>query len=772
MGDAAALIEGAPREALAAFILARGGLEALVQTFLASLEVTTTSSGGRGGSYTVIDVTPVDNVYHRGPTWMLASLIRERLASANEKTRERIAQLLATAKSAAGPKAFQRRVAIAFASNDPAWAAEVATEFLTDKSVNASYYTPNQLFEFVRDVSLVTRLAKRSPSDVPAFELLEDLGLDATDAVIAYHDKDPNNGWAAEALSMIESPAAAKQMAQSLGKKRATTVAREYFERRADLGVPVLEAIVKSDAKLAPFARPVLEAILRAHPDLGTGPKKVAAKTANASDVPGSLAMPPQLKKAVTLPEWSKNLPQVLLANGAALPDRAIQNLLLVLHESSLAAPHPALKEVKKTCDPKSLAQFAWALFESWLGASGSSKEGWAFAAVGLLGGDDEARHLAPLVRAWPGESQHARAVVGLDVLGAIGTDVALMHLHGIALKIKFKGLQEKAKLKMDALAKARGLTADELADRLVPDLGLDHETGSLSLDFGSRQFTVAFDEELKPFVLDASHVKLPDLPKPKQSDDAEKSKEAVERYKALKKDAKAVASLQIARLELAMCAQRRWSASDFQSFIVEHPLVVHLARRLVWGVYEKDKLGKTTFRVAEDRSLVSANDDEVKLPKDAQIGLVHRLDVDEKTLGAWGDHLGRYELLQPFDQLGRALYSIDAKEKTATSLKRMEDVTVKTGKVLGLEMRGWRKGPPQDAGWVWEMNKTVGDFELTLPLGGGLCMGWHEGTPSDQKLGAVGIAGRSEKSKANFGMLSPVVFSELVRELEMMRDA
>jgi len=44
-------------------------------------------------------------------------------------------------------------------------------------------------------------------------------------------------------------------------------------------------------------------------------------------------------------------------------------------------------------------------------------------------------RRLTPMIRAWPGESAHARAVIGLDVLAAIGSDVALMHLHGIAQK-------------------------------------------------------------------------------------------------------------------------------------------------------------------------------------------------------------------------------------------------------------------------------------------------------------------------------------------------
>jgi hypothetical protein len=119
---------------------------------------------------------------------------------------------------------------------------------------------------------------------------------------------------------------------------------------------------------------------------------------------------------------------------------------------------------------------------------------------LGQFGNDDTARKLTPFMRAWPGEAAHARAVTGLDVLAAIGSDVALMLLNGIAQKVKFKGLQDKAREKIDAIAEARGLSTEELEDRLAPDLGLD-EQGTLRLDFGPRAFKVGFDETLKPYV-------------------------------------------------------------------------------------------------------------------------------------------------------------------------------------------------------------------------------------------------------------------------------
>ncbi|WP_142915493.1 hypothetical protein, partial [Klebsiella pneumoniae] len=63
------------------------------------------------------------------------------------------------------------------------------------------------------------------------------------------------------------------------------------------------------------------------------------------------------------------------------------------------------------------------------------------------------------------------RATVGLDILAAIGSDIALMQLNGIAQKLKFKALQERAKEKIADIAESRELTVAELEDRLAQDL-------------------------------------------------------------------------------------------------------------------------------------------------------------------------------------------------------------------------------------------------------------------------------------------------------------
>jgi predicted DNA-binding WGR domain protein len=462
-----------------------------------------------------------------------------------------------------------------------------------------------------------------------------------------------------------------------------------------------------------------------------------------------------------------------LLAGGKkALPLAAVDAIGTMLSFTSLDDPYAGIADVKAACDARSLAELAWDLFQAWLLAGAPSKEGWAFTAMALLGDDECARRLTPLVRAWPGEAAHARAVVGLDVLAAIGTDVALMHLHGIAQKLKFKGLQEKAREKIDDIAVARGFTSDELADRLVPDLGLD-DRGTLELDFGPRRFRVTFDEMLKPAVLDQDGKRLPDLPKPKQSDDAEKAQGATEAWKTLKKDAKVIAAGQILRLELAMCAQRVWPKDVFQRFLVEHPLLVHLVRRLVWAVYGEE--GPTaTFRVAEDGSFADPTDVPFEVPEGAEVGVVHRLELDDATAAAWGQVLGDYEILQPFEQLSRATVTATDEEKAAEKLDRAAGLEVPTGKVLGLDARGWRRGPAEDSGVVgWYEKPVGGGLVACLDLDPGIFTGMIAEAPS-QKLGSVTLVRRGDRwsrtAGARFGELPAIAFSELARDLASLR--
>ncbi|MDP9402019.1 MAG: DUF4132 domain-containing protein [Actinomycetota bacterium] len=511
------------------------------------------------------------------------------------------------------------------------------------------------------------------------------------------------------------------------------------------------------------------EAVMAAARGYGAAAEAVVAAVLAADPL---AILPPRMP---TLPACIEPalLPAVLLADRtASLPPDSVRHVCTMLAISRPGEVYAGVDVVKQTCDPASLAELGWALFQRWESAGMPSKEGWVMDALGIVGDDETVRRLAPLIRAWPGEGGHARAVSGLDVLAAIGTDVALLHLHGISEKVKFKGLRGRAAEKIAEVAAGLDLTPEQLADRLVPDLGLDAD-GSMTLDYGPRRFRVGFDEQLKPYVADEDGTRRKDLPKPGSRDDATLAPDAYKRFSALKKDVRTIAADQIRRLERAMVAQRRWDAAQLRSLFIDHPLLWHISRRLVWAVFDNNRPGPS-FRVAEDRTLADIHDNELQLPVDATVGIPHPLHLADEV-GTWSDLFADYEILQPFPQLGRDTYRLTEAERAAPTLTRFTGVKVETVKVLGLERFGWERGEAMDAGIQGWMHRPIGDGRSVVAyLDPGIIAGaateWKEQTIQEVIISNApdDWYGRG-KSHVPFGELDDVTSSEVIRDLQSL---
>ncbi len=511
--------------------------------------------------------------------------------------------------------------------------------------------------------------------------------------------------------------------------------------------------------------------------------KKVAAKwlEANAHLVAASAkpAKPAKPAKAPAPPAWVpiSELPPVVVG-GKRFSDELVADVIGALRASPLETPSSKLKALRERGDRASLDAFAWRLFELWLGEGAPAKDKWALHAVGLLGNDAGALRLAPLVRNWPGESQHQRAVTGLECLRAIGSDVALMQLNGIAQKLKFKGLKARAQELMELIAKDRGMTRPELEDRIVPDCDLD-EKGTRVFDFGPRQFSFVLGPDMKPLVRDAAG-KIADLPKPGAKDDAEKANAATEEWKLMKKQIKEVAKIQAERLEQAMVTGRRWKKADFELLVVKHPLLTHLVRLLVLGGHDAKGELVATFRVTEDGTYADSKDEATKLTGVETCSIVHPLDLDEATKGRWGQVFADYQLMPPFLQLGRPIFTLEKKEEKATALQRLAAKKVAAITLSGtLDKLGWERGVPQDGGCYFAHSKPFHGANVTavveydgIPVG--MAVDWD-----DQEVkkawfieGIHGPQGYPEdKGAIALAKVDPIAISEVLKDLAAIAE-
>ncbi len=469
--------------------------------------------------------------------------------------------------------------------------------------------------------------------------------------------------------------------------------------------------------------------------------------------LPDKLPAPP---KSLHVP----GLPRLYLkSNGKALPLDSVPHVLTMMALCKQNAPFSGLLALQEALTPESLARFGQALFEWWRDSDTPPKERWIFWMQGIIGNDETARQLNVALKQWRAALIRVRAYDAMEMLVQIGSDVALMYLHQLSEQTRYNDLRERAEEMMEDLADQRGLTMEQLADRTVPDLGLDGN-GRLELDFGPRSFTVRFDEHLLPYVCDSDGKRIKDLPKPNSKDDEAVAKASSQRYKDLKKQAKNVASTQVYRLEDAMCSQRRWTVEEFETLLVRHPLLRHLVLRLAWGSYGADGKLATLFRVAEDLSYADAGDNALQLPQDAKIGIPHRLELADADAQALAQVFADYEILQPFEQLGRATYRLDEATLDGSLLPEWHDRKVSTGALLGLENRGWAR-EVGDGGCIDSFVKTL-DGGQTIFLA--LESEWFVGGPADPA--AIHTITRCGLDGAQWRSLSPLLVSEIQRDL------
>lgn len=651
------------------------------------------------------------------------------------------------------------------------------------------------------------KLQMRSPEHVRAFlACTEYAALDCVrDSVLGETNKE-NCAPLLQAFALVNAPEAAAPMLECKLSAKTPSIARDWLDTHVGNAVAGLVETAAGRGKLADAAMDYLRVAKRQGyaEQIAETLKKVKDADAAAKVQREVLdreerivepftdaTTPDWLRQEIAalgaikrraLPSWASaaSLPP-LVVDGRRLSDEQLALALNVLAATPVATSHPLLATLKQRADRQACDEFAWKLFQLWLEDGAPAKEKWAMGAIGHLGGDASALQLTPLVRQWPGESQHPRAVFGLECLRAIGSDVALMQLAGCAQKLKFKGLKGKAEQFVNEIAEQRGMTRAELEDRVIPDCGLD-EHGRREFNFGPRTFSFVLGGNLKPAVRDAGGKLRSDLPQPGSKDDAALAEQARADWKLLKKQIKEVATIQAGRLEQAMVTGRRWKVEDFNALLVRHPLMTHLVRALVWGAFDQQGKRLASFRVTEERDFADVEDNACSLDQAATVGVLHPLELSEAERAAWGEVLSDYEIVSPFPQFGRAVYALEGDEAGQDDLRRFHQLQlVAPTLVFTLEKLGWLRGVAMDAGCFDEHSKQFPAAGVTAVIGydGTVGMGYID--PNElltitsvqfiKGLRPPSGYGWDKQGVMKLSEVPPVVMSEVLADLHVLKS-
>ena len=360
------------------------------------------------------------------------------------------------------------------------------------------------------------------------------------------------------------------------------------------------------------------------------------------------------------------------------------------------------------------------------------------------------------------------------------------MIVDSISRKFKFRQVKNAAGSALNFAAKELGLTTEELADRIVPDLGLD-QRGQRVFNYGPRSFTVTLTPALELAVKNQDGKALKSLPAPGKTDDPELAPAASSEFKALKKQIKATVTTQTLRLEQALSTGRTWSSEGWRDLFVKKPVMRQFAVGLIWGVYDETGALTDTFRYLEDGSLNTADEEEYELAENVQVGLVHPVELDKDALAEWKQQLEDYEIKQPFLQLDRPVTRVREEEAGETSLDtfggRVLNGLSLTGK---LTSQGWYRGSILDGGGFYDFYREDGPIGAQLNFEGA-SVGYEDGDTTVYdiqfyKSGAVARGsyvydelGRGQDGKPvakdarllTLGQVPPRLFSEIVYQVQ-----
>ena len=461
--------------------------------------------------------------------------------------------------------------------------------------------------------------------------------------------------------------------------------------------------------------------------------------------------------------------------DGSQASEELLAALLVGSQECSKENPAQALALLKDELEPRSLEAFACQVWDRWMEQGAPAKQKWILSFASAFGGREAVSRMKHQISQWP---QNARGAIACDAVYALALSPepeALLIVDSISRKFKFKQVKAAAGKALLEAAKKLNLTPEELADRIVPDLGFGEDM-SQTFDYGPRRFTVYLSPSLELEIQDQNGKKLKSLPAPGKNDDPEKAQEASARFKSLKKQMKAVVSTQKLRLEQALSINRKWQVSDWEKLFVKNPVMHQFAISLIWGIYQEDQLLET-FRYMEDGSFNTMDEEEYELPSEGTIGLVHPIELKEEELSAWKQQLEDYEVEQSIEQLKRPVFSVTPEEKGQKRMERFGGRMVMDLSLFGkLQSMGWYRGSVQDGGGFYEFYREDGKISVNLTFSGSFVSGEGEMvTVYDAVFYRTGTVRRGsyvydrpkDEDTLSLDEVNPRYFSEIVYQLQ-----
>lgn len=578
---------------------------------------------------------------------------------------------------------------------------------------------------------------------------------------------------AAKGLSELKGQSCLPKAIELLGAKTADTRlgAIELLKQLGESGIPALKA-----AHAAEKSQKVQGTIEEALASLGEAITTIEEELSTED-----LLAQVESNKRIKLPkaDWFdlSKFP-LIQKDGTPLSEKAITFLIQKQAKHKTIDAAPGILPVLELLDREKNADSALDLLNQWLDSNQEAKDRWALVFAGLLGDNRVIPALTPRIQPWCENARHKLAEYAAQAISLLATEEALMILDTLAnrYRSRFKNIGKACTAAFLAAAEARGVSADELGDLVVPNLGFNSECHK---EFDEGKIVAVLQPDFKITWLN------PETEKETKSPPSTLSPEGKEELKTLRKILREAVKGQTARLEQMLVRQRRWPVARWQELFEEHPLLQSYAASLVWGIYDSKNELLRTFRRYPNGILAHGSGEMEDLEeRDTQIGIVHPLELDDDTLAIWRDHLGRFKVKTPFPQLDRPVEILDKDHGNRREITFTENVQISGGTFLSrMNKQGWTRGSIIDGGGVTSYYKPFEGAGVEAILF--LEEYWVGFDPMDSfPLGKALFAKLSTVDRGSytyddpepndpriipFGEVPPIVYSETIADLKAL---
>lgn len=356
-----------------------------------------------------------------------------------------------------------------------------------------------------------------------------------------------------------------------------------------------------------------------------------------------------------------------------------------------------------------------------------------------------------------------------LYAISLMPLNAAIPRLSKIKQKIKKPSIIKKVDKFILQYGKDLGKTGEEMEEIGVPGFGLmlqgerillQRTFGEVQLELevkGAEDFTwnwIQYNSKPNEALITTS-ARVP-------TKVSKHNKEEYQQLKAEVKEMESVLKTQRKRMEEIYLEKRQWTMKSFEEIYLKNPLLLVLARNLIWHINEGDKNKNVIFyqNKWQDENLQEVN----WISENTVVSLWHPIESTAAHIFQWRSLLLELESTQPFAQAFREVYIVtDAELRTDTYSNRFAAHLIRQSLFLFLcKHKNWK--------YSWEItNKELKKWDIRAEFWSPVDYnspatsdyGFHEYHHTDQvRFYHAGKQLRMEEVPA-------IVFSEIMREVD-----